>query len=171
MRVSGARRQLVLGSASLTERVVSWHPLEDMLGWLAVLAGAAAMAVWDVPIIDPLLSIGISLFIFWNVLRNLRQFFDVFLHRTPASFNLEKFVQDVVRIPKVTGVHHVHSWSIDGEKHVMTTHLVMDRASSRQDIVAAKQKVRALLDTHAYEHVTVDVELEGEDCVVSSSAC
>ena len=164
---NGAAVLRVRRGSSLTERVVSWHLLEDMLGWVAVLVGAVAMAVWDLPIIDPLLSIGISLFILWNVVRNLRHFFDVFLQRTPPSFDVDAFERDMLRIPQVTGVHHVHSWSIDGEKHVMTTHLVMRPSATRADIVAAKQQVRELLDRGAFEHVTVDVELEGEDCVAS----
>jgi cobalt-zinc-cadmium efflux system protein len=164
---NGAAVLRVRRGSSLTERVVSWHLMEDVLGWVAVLVGAVVMAVWDLPIIDPLLSIGISLFILWNVVRNLRHFFDVFLQRTPPDFDVEAFERDVLAIPQVTGVHHVHSWSIDGEKHVMTTHLVMRERASRADIVAAKERVRALLDPRAFEHVTVDVELEGEDCVAS----
>lgn len=164
---NGAAVLRVRKGSSLTERVVSWHLLEDLLGWVAVLVGAAVMAVWDLPVIDPLLSIGISLFILWNVVRNLRQFFDVFLQRTPPTFDLDAFEREVLRIPQVTGLHHVHSWSIDGEKHVMTTHLVMRAAASRADVVAAKQRVRQLLDRRSFEHVTVDIELEGEDCVAS----
>lgn len=162
---NGAAVLRVRKGSSLTEQMVSWHLLEDTLGWLAVLAGAAAMLVWDVPIIDPLLSIGISLFVLWNVLRNLRRFFSVFLQHAPPSFDLEQFDEAVARIPKVVSVHHTHSWSIDGEKHVLTTHLVMDADASRQQVLQAKRQVRALLDPGAFEHLTVDVELAGEDCV------
>lgn len=162
---NGAAVLRVRKGSSLTERVVSWHLLEDVLGWVAVLVGATVMALWDLPIIDPILSVAISLFILWNVVRNLRQFFDVFLQRTPPGFDVERFEREVHAIPHVTDVHHVHSWSIDGEKHVMTTHLVMRASATRADIVRAKRRVRELLDEGAFEHVTVDVELEGEECV------
>lgn len=162
---NGAAVLRVRKGSSLTERVVTWHLLEDVLGWVAVLVGAGVMALWDLPSIDPLLSIAISLFILWNVVRNLRQFFDVFLQRTPPGFDADAFERAMHGIPQVTDVHHVHSWSIDGEKHVMTTHLVMQASATRADIVHAKQRVRELLDERAFEHVTVDVELEGEDCV------
>ena len=56
--------------------------------------------IWEVPIVDPLLSIGISLFVLWNVLRNLKQFFHVFLQRTPLTFDVEKFEAAVCAIPK-----------------------------------------------------------------------
>ena len=64
-------------------------------------------------------------------------------------------------------VHHLHVWSLDGETHVLTLHLVMSADASREDVVAVKEGVRAGLDPHDFRHVTVDVELAGEACVSS----
>ena len=89
--VNGLAVLRVRSGTSLTEKVVSWHLLEDVLGWVAVLIGAAAMAIWDLPIIDPILSIGISLFILWNVARNLKQVIMVFLQTAPAGFDVNQF--------------------------------------------------------------------------------
>lgn len=162
---NGAAVLRVRKGSSLTERVVSWHLLEDVLGWVAVLAGAAAMAVWDLPIIDPLLSIGISVFVLWNVVRTLGRFFDVLLQRAPDSFDLEAFERRMREVPGVLSVHHTHSWSIDGEKHVLTTHLVMAADTTREQILQAKQRVRGALDAASFEHLTVEVELVGEECI------
>ena len=162
---NGAAVLRVRKGSSLTEQVVSWHLLEDTLGWLAVLAGAAVMALWDLPIIDPLLSIAISLFVLVNVVRNLRRIVAVFLQHAPAGFDLRAFESDVRKIPGVVSVHHTHSWSIDGEKHVLTTHLVMAADTSRARMLQAREEVRGLLDPHAFEHLTVQTELEGEDCL------
>jgi cobalt-zinc-cadmium efflux system protein len=159
---NGAAVLRVRKGSSLTERVVSWHLLEDTLGWVAVLIGAGAMAIWDLPILDPLLSIGISLFVLWNVLRTLRKFVGIFLQKTPAGFDLEKFEAAARAIKGVTTVAHTHCWSIDGASHVLTTHLGMVAGSARGDVVLAKQALRELLDAHAFEHVTIEIELEGE---------
>lgn len=167
---NGAAVLRVRAGTSLTERVVSWHLLEDTLGWVAVLVGAAAMTAWNVPWIDPALSIGISVFVLWNVVRNLRRFFDVFLQRAPHGFDQQRFEAAVREIPGVRAVRHTHSWSIDGESHVMTTHLVMQPDCSRQDILAAKRRVRQLVDPHGYEHLTVEVELAGEESLHGPAA-
>lgn len=164
---NGAAVLKVKKGSSLTEQVVSWHLLEDTLGWVAVLVGAGIMSVWDIPIIDPILSIGISLFVLWNVIRNLRQFFTVFLQRTPKEFDVNQFERTVLALPKVTSVHHTHSWSIDGERHVLTTHLVMQKDADRNEIIETKNQVRDMLDKKTFEHVTVDIELEGEICMAS----
>ncbi|MGC1480148.1 MAG: cation diffusion facilitator family transporter, partial [Chthoniobacterales bacterium] len=162
--VNGAAVLRVKKGTSLTEKVVSWHLLEDTLGWGAVLLGAGIMAIWDVPIIDPLLSIGISLFVLWNVGRNLTRVMKVFLQTAPASFSVEKFREEVGKFPKVERTHHVHVWSLDGESHVLSMHLQMTSDASRAEIVEAKNKVREALDEETFEHVTIDVELASEDC-------
>jgi len=87
-----------------------------------------------------------------------------FLQTTPISFDLEKFEREVVVIPKVRSTHHTHGWSLDGERHVLSTHLVRERDSTRDQIVAAKWGIRAMLDEREFVHVTIDVELEGEEC-------
>ena len=56
---NGAAAWRLRGGRSLNEQVATWHLLEDTLGWVAVLIGGVIMSFWDVPIIDPLLSIGI----------------------------------------------------------------------------------------------------------------
>ena len=151
--------------SSLTEKVVSWHLLEDTLGWGAVLIGAGVMAFWDLPIIDPLLSIGISLFVLWNVGRNLKNVMKVFLQTAPDSFDAEEFEKTVRNFPKVRETHHVHVWSLDGESHVLTAHVVMSGDATREQIVDVKSRVRAMLDKDEFIHVTLDVELEGEECM------
>lgn len=153
--------------SSLNEKVVSWHLLEDVLGWIAVLLGSIAIKVWDLPVIDPILSIGISLFILLNVGRNLGAVARVFLQGAPDGFKMEAFVADAYRIPMVRSIHHSHSWSLDGESHVLTLHLVMDSQTSRDHIGRAKREVHELVDNFNFVHVTIEVELEGESCCLA----
>lgn len=155
---------------SLTETVASWHLLEDTLGWVAVLLGSAVMMVWHLPIIDPILSLLISVFVLWNVFRNLRKVVLVILQAAPASFDVEAFGRQLAGLPGVVGTHHTHTWTLDGERHVLSTHLIMkrDRDRDREVIVAAKRRVHVLLFEQHFEHITVEVELEGETCAAEA---
>ena len=164
---NGAAVLRVRKGSSLTEKVVSWHLLEDLLGWVAVLIGAGIMAIWDLPIIDPILSILISLFVLWNVARNLKNVVKVFLQIIPEDFDLEDFEKTIRAIPGVAETHHIHVWSLDGESHVLTAHLVMERDSVRADITRVKQRIRDLLDPKDFTHLTLDIELPGEPCASS----
>lgn len=161
---NGAAVLRVRRGSSLNERVMSWHLLEDVLGWVAVLVGSLMMSIWNAPIVDPILSILISLFVLWNVGRNLRKVLLVLMQHAPRSFDIAQFEATLRTLPRVVSGHHTQSWSIDGEKHVLSTHLVMQRDATREDIIEAKRGVRLALEPHDFEHVTTEVEFEGEEC-------
>ena len=147
---------------SLTEKLVNWHLIEDTLGWIGVLIGAAVIAIWDLPIVDPILSIAISLIVLWNVIRNLSKLLSVILQKTPENFDAVEFERQVSEFEGIESLHHVHCWTIDGESHVLSAHLVID--DTVQDISILKAKVRSLLDPESFEHVTLETERAHDAC-------
>jgi cobalt-zinc-cadmium efflux system protein len=135
---------------------------------VAVLVGSVILFFWNLPVVDPILSILISAFVLWNVVKNLRTVAAVFLQRVPESFDTDDFVQSVQLLPKVKGVHHTHVWTLDGEHHVLTTHIVVDQSATREEIAGIKCSVRRSVSKGVFEHVTIDVEIEGEPCASAS---
>ena len=69
---------------SINQKAVNLHMLEDVLGWVVVLIGAIVMRFTDIKIIDPIMSIGVAIFIFVNAIRNLKEVIDIFLEKLPA---------------------------------------------------------------------------------------
>lgn len=56
---------------------------EDVLGWIAVLAVSIALKLFiDLPILDPILSILITLFVLFNVIKNIKAVMYVFPSRS-----------------------------------------------------------------------------------------
>ncbi len=154
------------GGQTMNEKMARWHLFEDVLGWIAVMVGAGLLMVWDRPEIDPLLSIMLSLFILWNVVRNLKQSLGYFLQRAPAGFDLESFTEKLQKLKGVKGSHHTHCWTLEGEHHVFSTHIVMEEGSTREEIYRTKCAVSDLLEDLKIEHINVDIELEGEPCLI-----
>ena len=144
---------------SLNQRAVNLHMLEDVLGWLVVLVGAVVMRFTDFAIIDPVLSIFVSVFIFVNALKNFRQIENVFLERIPSGIELGKIKEHICEIDGVLDVHHIHVWSIDGYNNYATMHIVTDDESSK-----IKEKIREELSEHNIGHVTLELEKSDEHC-------
>ena len=144
---------------SLNQKAVNLHMLEDVLGWIVVLLGAIIMRFTDIYVIDPIMSIGVAVFIFANAVKNLRQIGDLFLERIPEDIDIDKIKEHILEIDGVSDVHHIHLWSMDGYIHYATMHIVTDREQS-----TIKREIREELKEHKISHVTLELELPGEDC-------
>jgi len=55
---------------SINEKVVSWHLVEDVLGWIAILIVAIVIQFKEIAYLDPLLSLLITIYILWNSIKN-----------------------------------------------------------------------------------------------------
>lgn len=144
---------------SMNQKAVNLHMLEDVLGWIVVLVGAVIMRFTDISIIDPILSIGVAVFILINAGSNLKDILDIILVKAPKEVDAHELTHHILEIPGVQDVHHVHIWSMDGHHHYATMHIVADG-----DGAAIKQKVREELQEHGVSHVTLELETPGEGC-------
>jgi cobalt-zinc-cadmium efflux system protein len=147
------------GGGSLNQKAVNLHMLEDVLGWAVVLVGAVIMNFTDIKIIDPLMSIGVSVFIFVNAIKNLKEVLDLFLEKTPHGISLEEIKTHILKIDGVEDVHHIHIWSMDGNSNFATMHIV-----TNSDCHIIKEKVREELSEHGISHATLELETVGEHC-------
>lgn len=144
---------------SLNQKAVNLHMLEDVLGWLVVLAGAIVMRFTDISVLDPLMSVGVAVFILVSAIKNLLEILDVFLEKTPRGVNIGELKEHIIAIDEVLDVHHIHVWSMDGQSNYATMHVVT-RDGSR----TVKDKIREELKEHGICHVTLELEAEGEAC-------
>ena len=165
--LNGAAALRLRRGRSMNARLVSWHLFEDVLGWAAVLVASIVMQFWHVPVLDAVLSLLIaSYLLYYNVVVNINKTLQLFLQAAPESVDTAAMERALCAIEGVRSVHHLHVWSLDGAHHVVSAHLVLSEERTRAEVVAIKQRARALLLAHEIEHITLDVEFEGEDCLM-----
>lgn len=162
--VNGYAAYKVSEGESLNERVLNWHLLEDVLGWVAVLIVSVVLMFIDWPVLDPLLSIGFTLFILFNVGKTLKETSLLFLQATPDEKQLEVLKQNFKALDLVSDIHHLHVWSLDGEKHVLTAHLVLVEGADLRDIKTLKADFFKCLSGYSFEHTTIEFEFADELC-------
>lgn len=153
---------------SLNERVVSWHLIEDVLGWAAVLVVSIVMLFTDAPYLDPALSIAITLFILYNVVKRLRETFVILLQGTPEGIDPEKIKMEILAIPNIASLHNMNVWSLEGESHVFTAHIKLNSVTGFTQVLDAKRKVKDLLKKYPFSQYTIEVELTDEMCELNS---
>ena len=130
--------------------------LEDVLGWIIVLIGSIVMHFTNINMIDSIMSIGVSLFVLCNSLKNLKKVLDLFLEKTPENINIEEIKKHLLEIKGVEDIHHIHVWSIDGYKNYATMHIV----TKSKNIKELKNKIREELEEHNICHSILETEDE-----------
>lgn len=144
---------------SINQRAVNLHMLEDVLGWAVVLVGAVVMRFTELSVIDPVMSLGVAMFVAVGAVRYLRESLDVFLEKTPKGIDCEELTHHIKEIEGVCDVHHLHVWSMDGTSNYATMHIVSDA-----DAHTVKEKVKEELSEHGICHATLELESVGEHC-------
>ena len=166
--VNGMAVLRVRRGQSLNAQVISWHLLEDLLGWVAVLIVSISLLITDVYILDPILSILIKLYVLYNVVRHLRVTLALFLQAVPDTFVISEIEDRLKGIPRVQSVHHTHVWSLDGEHNVLTTHLQVEPEAAKEDLVRIKKAVNAITESMPLAHTTIELEFD-DDCSMGSN--
>lgn len=167
--VNGAAVLRLKKGESLNERVVRLHLMEDVLGWVAVLIGGIILYFFDLPWIDPLLSVVITLYVLYNVVRNLRETMNILLQASPTHIKPEEVEAKLQQIPDIASVHDLHIWTLDGTYNVLTMHAVVDTALPVNQAEELKKRVRSAMADMDIQHVTMELESPGEECTHEGS--
>lgn len=141
---------------SLNEKVVSLHFLEDVLGWVAVLIGSLVMLFYDLPILDPIMSIMIAVYILFNVYKNLQKTFEILLQRTPHNVDIEEVRKAIIKPKIISDCSDIHVWSLDGTMNVLTANLYFKPDTDIEMIDKTVKKLKHELLHLNIHHVTFE---------------
>ena len=148
------------GARSLNERGARAHVLSDLLGSAAAATAALLIVTLGWTLADPLLSLFVSALIFRSGWTLTRESADVLLESVPAGFDVKRVEAELVgHVPGLVEVHHVHVWSLTGERPMVTLHANLAPGTGRRE---ALSEIHARLrERLAIVHVTVQIEEDG----------
>ncbi len=162
--VNGFAAYKLSGGHTMNEKVLNWHLLEDVLGWTAVLLVSIALLFVDWPILDPLLAVIFTTFILFNVYKHFKETLKIFFQAAPASLLVNKINQELNKLEQVESIHHEHFWSLDGEHHVYTAHLLLRLTLSTSEQQNLKKVIAEKLQPFSLTHTTIELEFPDEHC-------
>ena len=151
------------GGATLNERGAYLHLLEDVLGWAAVLIGGIVIHFFGWVIVDPILSIAISVYILFNAVGTLRKGTGILMQEIPPGIDQEAVHAKLMAIPHVADLHDQHTWTLDGSYIVHTVHVVVADVDLKSAL-EVKAKARDALMDMGIHHATIELEWADEQC-------
>lgn len=142
---------------NLNMRGAALHVIGDMLGSIAAIA-AALLILWTgwMPF-DPILSVLVAVLILWGAFTVVRESGHILLEGTPEDVDpIDLRDRLKATVPQVTDIHHVHIWSLAGERPVLTLHAVLaDEANHDETLTALHQ---TLEECFGIAHATIQLE-------------
>jgi cobalt-zinc-cadmium efflux system protein len=167
MRVlhAGSKHSLNLKSAY----VEVWS---DLLGSIAVIAGAVIIRVTDWEQVDPILAVLIGLWVLPRSWTLIAESLNILLEGVPQGIELNRIEERLAAVSGVASVHDLHVWAITSGKNSLTAHLVLAENQDQQEIL---EKVSAVL-SHDFgiTHSTIQIEAvlcgpDDRDCALGES--
>jgi cobalt-zinc-cadmium efflux system protein len=135
--------------------------MADALGSLAVMVGAGAIYLTGRQWLDPLIGIGIALWVLprtWSLLRDTTQ---ILLEGVPSRLSLSEVRGALADWGGVSGVHDLHLWSMAGDDASLTAHVELQDGIEPEGVRVAL--IRMLDQRFAVRHVTLQLE-QGPCC-------
>ena len=144
------------------EKILKWHLLEDCAGWAVVLVGSIFIYFFHWVMLDSILAIGLAIYISIHVAKHFFETVGIFLQQTPKTFDSGQFAAAVKSITYVNDLHDLHIWSLDGDRHVLSCHVVI---TNTEHILFVKNAVREVAKKFGDFHLTIEIESEEENCL------
>ena len=145
---------------SMNMRSAMLHLFTDMLTSVAVLAGGLAIRYLGWTWVDPLITVGIALYLIiaaWGILTAAIR---VFMEFTPRNVDIDRIVEEITRFPGIRNVHHLHVWQLDDRDILLEAHveLAEDIPVSRFDTLLAE--IEKALEGHGITHINLQPEYD-----------
>ncbi|HET6591214.1 MAG TPA: cation diffusion facilitator family transporter [Candidatus Nitrosocosmicus sp.] len=130
--------------------------LGDTIGSIGVIVGGILISLSNILIIDPLLSIGLAIFILPRIFNLLKKSVHILMEGVPSNISYEVIQQALLKVKGVTGVFDLHIWSITSGLHALSAHIVvMDNTNAYRIL----DDVNALLEKDfGIIHSTIQIE-------------
>lgn len=148
---------------SLNTKMVMYHLLEDLLGWVAVLVVSIILLFKPWYQLDSILSILIAFIILRGVYRNLMKVGMIFLQKFPDDLELASIKEQILNMDLVSDIHAIKGWSIDSNTYYLRFHIQVPSSTVIEDIDGLKVKIKQLLEEYNVKYSTI--EFESDKCV------
>ncbi|KAF0248193.1 MAG: cation efflux system protein CDF family, partial [bacterium] len=110
----------------ITIRSAYIHMLGDAIGTLGIILGSIIIYYTGYNVVDPIISLGISILILWTSWSILRETVHLLLEGTPKGISVENVSREIEIVAGVRAVHHIHIWAIASQVTALSCHIEVD---------------------------------------------
>ncbi len=144
------------------------HMAADTLVSVGVLLSGIAIMLWNVTIIDPIISLVIAMVILVSTWRLLTDSLRLSMDGVPEEINVDNVTHTIEQINGVVELHHLHIWAISTTQNALTVHVVINDVTCME---AIKSQIKQELAVQGIAHATIEVEVGVASCSEHNCTC
>ena len=141
------------------ESIMSRHFLEDTLGWVAVILMAIVLRFTDWYILDPLLSLVISIFILSKAIPRFWSTLKIFLDAVPEGVDIKQVKSDLEQLDHVASINQLNLWTMDGLEKNAIVHVCLKEIEQME---LCKESIRRKLKDCGFQNITIEIDADLE---------
>lgn len=150
------------GQKTLNIKSALLHVMSDMLGSIAALIAGAVIYFSGWLLIDPILSILISILIIFASLGLLKETILVLMEGVPRHIKINEVANDLSQVKGVSGVHDLHIWTLSSGVFALSAHINLEAIENWQKVLEGLKQI--LHERYGIDHVTLQPESEMIHC-------
>ena len=139
------------------ESILSLHFLEDTLGWVAVILMAIVLRFTDWYILDPLLSLVISIFILSKAIPRFWSTLKIFLDAVPEGVDIKQVKSRLEQLDYVASVNQLNLWTTDGLEKNAIIHVCLEHVKHME---VCKESIRDILKDCGFQNITIEIDAD-----------
>jgi len=144
---------------SLNVRAAYVHLIADSLSSVVVIIGGVLIQVFEIPWIDPLITVLISLYIVREAFVILKEAVQILMQSAPGHLDLEKVRRKVEEVPQVQNIHHIHAWMLTDHEVHLEAHVELESDLKLSEVRKKHREIeQLLLHDFSIHHVTLQFE-------------
>ena len=142
------------------------HVLSDTLGSVGAICAGLIMYTTGWYQVDPLISMLISVLIFYGSSKLIRESINVLLEGVPYGIDVNAVERRIIELEGVKGVHDLHIWCITPTRMcIMSAHVVVNKEADKKKLLS--DLISMLKEEFGIDHTTIQLEEEGYPKAVS----
>jgi cobalt-zinc-cadmium efflux system protein len=143
---------------SLNVRSAFLHVLGDLFSSIGIVVGGIAMLFWDLPWLDPALSIVIAGIILISAYRLIRESLSVLMEAAPSDIQVKDIRSSLLTLDDIEDVHDLHVWTITTGQVALSCHIVVNIPCLQNTDAALSRFSEHIREEFGIDHLTIQIE-------------
>ncbi len=150
--------KLVSKNKGISGKALILNLFSDLINFILILISSILISVFDLYILDPIISICFSLYLIIVSISSLKQVFMIIMQAVPSDIDINKISTIILQNKNILNVHDIHIWNLDSEDYILTIHIVVNDNLLDTQIMDIKEQIRHQLEDYNINHSTIEVD-------------